>query len=106
MAPNEVNHKNVFEVWNNLYRKGVGLVRKPRFKENQLVRISRSKNIFEKEYANNWSDEIFKITKVLNRRPPVYRILDLNNERVMGTFYEEELQPVSVDSNSLFKIEK
>ncbi|KAF2885840.1 hypothetical protein ILUMI_20333 [Ignelater luminosus] len=106
MAPNEVNHKNVFEVWNNLYRKGVGLMRKPRFKENQLVRISRSKNIFEKGYANNWSDEIFKITKVINRRPPVYRILDLNNESVEGTFYEEELQPVSVDSNSLFKIEK
>ncbi|KAF2905113.1 hypothetical protein ILUMI_01062 [Ignelater luminosus] len=32
-------------------------------------------------------------------------LIDLNDESVEGTFYQQELQPVSVDSDTLFKIE-
>ena len=32
-----------------------------------------------------------KLQKVVNRNPVVYRIVDLNNEEIVGTFYEQEL---------------
>ena len=35
----------------------------PRFKVNDYVRISKYKNIFAKEYATNWSEEIFVAKK-------------------------------------------
>lgn len=106
MAPHNVSEQNVLQVWNNLYRKGVGERRKPKYKLDQHVRISRTKQIFEKGYENNWSLEIFKISKVINRRPPVYRITDLNNEEIEGTFYEQELQPITLAPDAIFKIEK
>ena len=35
----------------------------PRFKVNDYVRISKYKNIFAKEHATNWSEEIFVAKK-------------------------------------------
>lgn len=106
MAPNNVNEQNVLEVWNNLYRKGLGEERKPKFKVDQHVRISRTKSTFEKGYETNWSEEIFKIYEAINRKPPVYRIIDLDGEVVEGTFYEQELQAVTLEKDRVFKINK
>ena len=36
------------------------------FKIGDIVRISKYKNIFAKDYVPNWSEEIFVITKVKN----------------------------------------
>ena len=35
----------------------------PKFKVNNHVRISKYKNIFAKEYAPNWSEEVFVVKK-------------------------------------------
>ena len=64
----------------------------PKFKVGDYVRISKYKNIFTKGYMQNWSEEIFVIKKVKNTVPWTYIINDLNGEKVIGTFYEEELQ--------------
>lgn len=106
MAPKNVNEQNILQVWNNLYRKGVGPRKTPKLKLHQHVRISRTKHVFEKGYENNWSQEVFKIATVINRRPPVYRLVDLNGEEIEGTFYEQELQPVILQDDTVFKIEK
>ena len=37
----------------------------PKFKINDLVRISKLKNIFAKGYAPNWSEEIFIVKNIL-----------------------------------------
>ena len=37
----------------------------PKFKVGDHVRISKHKNIFGKEYAPNWSEEIFVVKKIL-----------------------------------------
>ena len=41
----------------------------PKFKIGDIVRISKYKNIFEKGYVPNWSEEVFVIKKVKNTLP-------------------------------------
>ena len=73
----------------------------PKFKDR--VRISKYKNIFAKGYTSNWSEEIFVIKKVKNTVPRTYVINDLNGEKIMGTFYEKEMQKTNQEE---FRIEK
>ena len=64
----------------------------PKFKVGDHLRISKYKNVFAKGYTPNWSEEIFVIKKVKNTVPWTYVINDLNDEEIIGTFYEKELQ--------------
>ena len=64
----------------------------PRFKVGDYVRISKYKNIFAKGYTSNWSEEVFVIKEVKNTVPWTYVVSDLNGEKIIGTFYEKELQ--------------
>ena len=41
----------------------------PKFKIGDIVRTSKHKNIFEKGYVPNWSEEVFVIAKVKNDVP-------------------------------------
>ena len=41
----------------------------PNFKVGDHVRISKYKNIFAKDYTQNWSEEVFVIKKVKNTVP-------------------------------------
>ena len=75
----------------------------PKFKVGDHVRISKYKNIFAKGYMANWSEEVFIIKKVKNTIPWTYVINDLNDEEIIGTFYEKELQKTSQEE---FRIEK
>ena len=64
----------------------------PKLKARDHVRISKYKNIFEKRYAPNWSEEIFVIKQIKNTAPWTYVISDLNGEKTVGCFYEKEFQ--------------
>ena len=74
-----------------------------KFKVDDLVRISKYKNIFANGYSPNWSEEVFVIKKVKNTVPWTYVINDLNGDEISGTFYEKELQKTNQQE---FKIEK
>ena len=63
-----------------------------KFKVGDRVRISRYKNIFAKEHAPNWSSEIFIVNKINDTVPYMYNIKDLNDEEIIGSFYDRELQ--------------
>ena len=67
----------------------------PKFQAGDHVRISKYKNIFAKDYTPNWSEEIFVIKKIKNTVPWIYVVSDLNGERIIGTFYEKELQKIN-----------
>ena len=54
------------------------------------MRISKYKNIFAKGYTQNWSKDVFIISKMKNRVLWTYVISDLNGEPIDGTFYEKE----------------
>ena len=63
-----------------------------RFKVADRVRISRYKNIFGKGYTPNWSKEIFIVDKINDTVPYTYNLKDLNDEEIIGNFYDKELQ--------------
>ena len=52
-----------------------------KFKGNNTVRITKYKNIFSKDYTENWSREIFIIDSVLKNNPWTYKIKDLNGKK-------------------------
>ena len=68
------------------------LTKNPKFKKGDRVRIFKFKNKFEKGYKGYWTKEIFKVIEILNTNPIMYKIEDLNNEDVHGSFYANELQ--------------
>ena len=63
-----------------------------RFKVGDRVRISRYKNIFAIGYILNWSKEIFIVDKIDVTVPYTYNLKDLNDEKIIGSFYDKELQ--------------
>ena len=75
----------------------------PKFKVGDHVRISKYKNIFAKGYTPNWSEEDFVIKEVKNTVPWTYAISDLNGKKIIGTFYEKELQKTNQKE---FRIER
>ena len=75
----------------------------PKFKVGDRVRISKYKIIFAKEYVPNWSEEVFVVNKIKNTVPWTYVASDLNGEKIIGGFYETELQKTIQNK---FRIEK
>ena len=87
------------DVKNNTYIDSMELYSKkkvndkdPKFKVNDHVRISKYKNVFAKRYTPNWSEEVFVVSKIKSTVPWTYAINDLNDEEIIGRFYEKELQ--------------
>ena len=106
MRPNDVNFQNQELVWNRVYEGGEhSLTQEAKLKIGDYVRISKARGAFERGYTPNWTIEIFIITDVLiDEKPVVYRVKDLAEEMIDGTFYEKELQKVK--KPTIFRIEK
>ena len=75
----------------------------PKYKVYDHVRISKYKNIFAKGYTPYWSEETFVIKEIKNTILWIYVINDLNGEKIIGKFYEKELQKTNQE---VFRIEK
>ena len=106
MTPLEASKKeNEKKVYNNLYWNLIYL--KPgkiKFKIGDKVRISKYKRrVFDKGYTPNWTEEIFVVNEVFNKKPITYKIVGLIGEEVKGSFYEKELQKAKQET---FRIEK
>ena len=63
----------------------------PKFKIGDNVKISKF-NVFAKGYTPNWSEEVFIIKEVKNTVRWTYAIFGLIGDKIVGTFYEKELQ--------------
>ena len=67
MAPAEVTEDNEGQVLKNLYGKAWAQdkkQKKPKFKEGDFVRLSKYKQVFDKGYRGNWTEEIFIVDVV------------------------------------------
>jgi hypothetical protein len=64
---------------------------KPKFKVGDRVRIYRYKLHFEHGFTHKYTEEIFKISKVLLTSPVTYELVDLHGEPIQGRFYTGEL---------------
>ena len=79
------------------------LMRPPRFRAGDRVRIIKKKGIFEKGCTPRWTEEVFEVSLVLNTQPPTCRLKDFNGEDVECSFSVPELQSINQD---VFRIEK
>ena len=75
----------------------------PKFKIGDIVRISKYKNFFAKGYTSNWSENGFVILKDKNVVPWIYVINDINEEEIVGTFYESEMQKKNQEESRMKK---
>ena len=96
--------KNEITVYFNLHGDTGQLSSKPKFKAGDNVRISKYKRkVFDKGYTPNWTEEIFLVYKIQSTNPITYRLKDLNNEEIQGSFYEPELVK---GKQGVFRIDK
>ena len=59
--------------------------------------------MFAKGYVPNWNEEVFVVNKIKNTLPWTYKINGSNGEKIVGSFYEKELQKTDQKE---FRIEK
>ena len=75
----------------------------PKFAVGDKVRITKWRSVFSKSYVPLWTEEVFEVSAIQKTTPITYKIKDMNNEQIQGTFYEQELQKSHQDT---FRIEK
>ena len=104
MNPKEASRKeNENKVWRNLYAEFGGKTLASKFSIGDNVRITKTKNLFDKGYTQRWTEEVFKISKIQLTIAVTYKITDYNGEEIQGSFYEQELQKTT---QGTFRIEK
>lgn len=102
MTPIEASKKEneAFIINSRKYR---NLETNRKFEVGDRVRISRIKGVFEKGFLPNWSEAVYKISKVQYTSPITYKLTDSLGEEIEGGFYAEELQKTNQEN---YRIEK
>lgn len=70
----------------------------PTFKVGETVRILLHKTKFHRAYNIQRSYERFKISKVIPHKIPIYKLVDENDEEIIGKFAAFELVRVDLDT--------
>ena len=68
-----------------------------------MSKISQYKNVFGKGYTQNWSEEVYTVSKIKDAVPWTCVISDLNDESITESVYKKELQKTDQEK---FWIEK
>lgn len=101
MKPIQTTKRNEKKVLQNIRKyqrkrlKGVK-INLERFHVGDIVRLSRYKGTFEKGYTPNWTEEVFKVVEVISSHPRTYKVVDMLNTPIHGTFYTQELQKTTI----------
>nr|XP_058973495.1 uncharacterized protein LOC131799823 [Pocillopora verrucosa] len=106
-TPAKVTTFNAKEVWNNLYGKyQTKKEKKPAFKVGDKVRLNKKFRPFEKGYLPGWTEEVFQVRKVVPGMVTTYKVQELDDTPLQGTFYVWDLEKVHVDEATYFRVEK
>ncbi len=94
-APGDVDEYNEPEVWRNIYKDLIEYQgsQKPAYSVGDYARVKQSKGTFSKGYEQNFSDQCYKISEIINSIPITYRLSD-GDGNILGIFYKEELSKV------------
>lgn len=113
MRPADVKDTNQEEVRLSTYfsqnpkSKTIEKLKPFKFKFGAYVRITHLKSTFTRAYDQTYTGEVYRIHKRYQRGAlPVYRIRDLQDDDIKGTFYESELQRVHIDPDQTWKVEE
>lgn len=72
-----------------------------------MVHISHLRHTFQREYDERYTGEVFRVkSRRVRSGLNIYILEDLQQEELLGSFYELELQRVSIDPAGVFKVEK
>ncbi len=107
--PSEVNHINQFTVYENLYMNSKNDLKEYKFsyKLGDKVRISLDKSIFQRESDKKFTNEIFTVDYRYKKDGiPMYKLKDCTNQRLIGSFYNQELSKVENFEDKEFEVEK
>lgn len=107
--PAEVTNSNVGDVLHTLYGQYWLKDRKwkePKIRENDYVRISTARQPMQKGFKGKWNEEAFKVYQVKYCLPNnLYKLQDTKGEKLLGSFYEHELQKIAYDLEKPFRVQ-
>ena len=85
------NHEHIRLMHEEYYNK-IKPTKTIRFRVGDLVKIARLEPKFGRGYDKQAPDELFKVDQVIKKFPRVlYQIKSLDNENIIGSFYQEQL---------------
>ena len=70
------------------------------------VRLQKKHRPFKKGYLPGWTEEVFSVSVIKKGPLPLYKVVEWDGTPIKGTFYEQDLQKVVVDYQTLFRVEK
>lgn len=109
MAPKDVQPEDRDVIEYHAYLNDANPRPKPKkytFAIGETVVISKLRGSFKREYDEKYSHEIFRIkTRYKRSGTPVYNLTEYDGSQIKGTFYEEELQSVTVTPDRRYTVE-
>ena len=104
--PADVTPANADEVREKAFKRRPESKRKSDVKVGDNVRISKVRHAFARGYLPNWTEEIFTVVSINRKTTPIsYKLKDYNGEVIKGSFYREEIEPVTHDDDT-YLVEK
>ena len=94
LAPNKISKRHVPQLISLQAEQSRKLVRKPRYKIGNRVRIAKEDLPFKKGYRQSFTDEVFLVTNIATFNPPRYSLAGKNGENIQGKFYEPKLMKI------------
>ena len=77
------------------------------FNIGNLVRMSLLKRAFNREYDQKWTGEVYRIVlRFVDQGIPLYKLQDYEGEEMLGTYYQNELQRITVPGDTLFVVDE
>ncbi|KAF0146741.1 MAG: putative uncharacterized transposon-derived protein F54H12.3-like [Ignavibacteria bacterium] len=95
MKPVDVKKSDETLIWRRLYGDGQENG-KSKFQIGDIVRIPKWKGEFARGYEPNWTEEEFRVKEISSLQQPneVYKLEDMDNEPIIGSFYSKQLQKI------------
>ena len=108
MAPADVRKTDEDRLWVRLYGDGDTIRKRIEKVPNEtMVRVNRSKSLFEKGFMRNWSEEHFTVGgRSADTKRPVYKLKDYEVKEVQGVWYPEEIQPIKANEYRIERVIK
>ena len=103
-AEKPINESKVRQNLSDFFSKNSRLKpQKQKFQVGDKVRVWKFHRTFKRGYDHNFTDEYFVIHKVLKNLPVLrYELKDFNGDKIIGTYFQEEL--VLYTPKSFYKI--
>ena len=77
---------------------------KAKYKIGDTVRIWKYKRVFDRGYNEQFTKQYFRVRKVLRNLPVIrYELEDIHGEKIIGSFFENELFPFKGIAHTILK---